>query len=73
MKAKVYYFMVAWGLTNLVNAQETKYPMAGDVESVDGIVSALYASISGEAGEPRDWERFKSLFADGALLIHTKE
>jgi len=73
MRAKVFYFIVTWGLSHSINAQETKYPIAQDVESVDGLVSALYASISGDAGEPRDWERFKSLFADGALLIPTKE
>ena len=41
-----------------------------DVESVDAIVTALYDVISGEAGEPRDWGRMRSLFAPvGARLI----
>lgn len=39
-----------------------------DVESVDAIVTALYDVISGPAGE-RDWERFRTLFAPGALLV----
>lgn len=38
-----------------------------DVESIDAIVAALYESISGPAGE-RDWPRFRTLFAPGALL-----
>jgi hypothetical protein len=40
-----------------------------DVSSVDAIVKALYASISGAAGEKRDWNRFHSLFYPGARLI----
>lgn len=39
-----------------------------DVESMDAIVTALYEVISGPAGE-RDWSRFRSLFAPGALLV----
>ncbi len=40
-----------------------------DVESVDAIIHALYDVISGPAGEARDWDRFRSLFAAGARLI----
>lgn len=40
-----------------------------DVETVDGIIQALYASISGPAG-PRDWHRFHSLFMPGAILMN---
>ena len=40
-----------------------------DVKSVDAILSALYDVISGPAGKPRDWDRFRSLFATGARLI----
>ncbi len=40
----------------------------GDVESIDAIITALYDVISGEAGEGRDWDRFRSLFAEGATL-----
>ena len=43
---------------------------AGDVSSVDGLMVALYDVISGPAGKPRDWDRFRSLFApDGRLGI----
>ncbi len=42
-----------------------------DVASVDAIIYALYASISGEKGEPRDWDRFNKLFVDDAKLIPT--
>ncbi|HUG40200.1 MAG TPA: hypothetical protein VMM12_06940 [Longimicrobiales bacterium] len=40
-----------------------------DVETIDGIIQALYASISGPAG-PRDWHRFHSLFLRGAILMN---
>ena len=41
---------------------------AADGDSVESAVRAVYASISGPAG-PRDWARFRSLFATGARLI----
>ncbi len=44
-------------------------PRPGDVETIEAIVTALYASISGPAGEARDWNRFRSLFIPGARLI----
>jgi hypothetical protein len=39
-----------------------------DSDSVDSVVHAVYAVISGPAGT-RDWARFRSLFAEGARLI----
>jgi hypothetical protein len=42
----------------------------GDVDTVDHLVSALYGVISGPAGEPRKWNRFRSLFLpDGRLGV----
>lgn len=42
-----------------------------DVKSVDAILTALYDVISGPAGQPRNWDRFRSLFIPGARLIPT--
>lgn len=42
---------------------------SADVESVDGIVAALYDVISGPAGKPRDWDRMRSLFAPEGRLM----
>jgi hypothetical protein len=39
-----------------------------DVDSIGAILRAAYDVISGPAG-PRDWQRFRSLFAPGARLI----
>src|SRR5438477_11607807 len=42
-----------------------------DVESIDGIIAAIYDVISGPAGQKRDWARERSLFMRGARLIPT--
>ena len=42
---------------------------AEDVQSIDGIIKALYESISGPKGQPRDFARMRSLFIPDARLI----
>jgi hypothetical protein len=42
-----------------------------DVESIDGIVNALYEEISGPAGE-RNWDRERTLFLPGARLVPSR-
>ena len=42
---------------------------ADDLTTLDGILGALYDSISGPAERKRDLRRFRSLFAHGARLI----
>ena len=44
-------------------------PRPADVATVDSIIAALYDVISGPAGQARDWDRFRHLFAAGARLI----
>ncbi|MGB2590824.1 MAG: hypothetical protein WBG02_04705 [Candidatus Acidiferrum sp.] len=43
-----------------------------DVDSIDHVLVALYAVISGPPGE-RDWNRFRSLFMPGAHLTSTSK
>src|SRR5262249_44892673 len=43
----------------------------GDTRSLDSIVTALYATISGPAGADRDWDRFRALFNPRAKLMRT--
>jgi len=43
-------------------------PVELDLASIDGIVAAIYDTISGPAGE-RDWDRERSLFVPGARLV----
>jgi hypothetical protein len=41
---------------------------ASDVDTIDHLLGSLYDVISGPAGKPRDWDRFRSLFLpDGRL------
>ena len=42
-----------------------------DTESIDTTIETLYAVISGEAGETRDWDRFRNLFIPEAKLMPT--
>jgi hypothetical protein len=44
---------------------------ADDAASLDAIIAALYDVISGPAGQQRDWNRMRGLFAPGARLIPT--
>ncbi len=39
------------------------------VQTIDSTLETLYAAISGEKGEARNWELFKYLFAPDAKLI----
>ena len=54
-----------------VESQTARAANAADVSSVDAIIAALYDTISGPAGKPRDWDRFRSLFIPGARLMPT--
>lgn len=58
-------------LTPAVGSTQSVTPEPADVSSLDGIMAAVYASISGPAGQPRDWDRFRSLMSPGARLIPT--
>ncbi|MDN4165079.1 hypothetical protein QWY31_06170 [Cytophagales bacterium LB-30] len=52
-------------------ASMAQSPYAADVQSEDAILKAIYEVISGSPEEPRDWERFRYLFAEGATLNPT--
>ena len=55
----------SWAQTTAV----TPTARPADVASPDAIIAAVYASISGPVGQPRDWARFRSLLIPGARLI----
>lgn len=48
---------------------EVKEANPADVSSIDAIMKAVYDVISGDAGQKRDWDRFRSLFHKDARLI----
>jgi hypothetical protein len=52
-------------------SQSAPVAKLADVESMDAIVASLYDVISGPAGQPRNWDRMRSLFVPGARLIPT--
>ena len=57
------------GVTAAADTPTRPAARPADVASVDAIIAALYDVISGPPGQDRDWNRFRSLFADGARLI----
>lgn len=42
---------------------------ADDVGDINSVLSVLYETISGQAGEPRNWDRFASLWHPDANLV----
>lgn len=50
-------------------APASKEAASADVASIDSIMKAVYDVISGDAGQKRDWDRFRSLFHPDAKLI----
>ena len=46
-----------------------KPALPSDVSTLDGILRAAYEVLSGPAGQPRDWERYRTLFIQGARLM----
>ena len=44
-----------------------------DVASIDAIMKAVYDVISGDAGQKRDWDRFRSLFYKDAAADSVRQ
>src|SRR5690606_1664340 len=65
----LFVLMLAFNIT--INAQESTIKYAKKVETLDSTIETLYAVISGEKGETRDWELFKYLFMQNDKLIPT--
>lgn len=60
--------VAALGTQTALTAQEAD---PADVETIDGIMTAVYDVISGDAGEARNWDRWNTLFIEGATLSPT--
>ena len=71
MRTKVFLFLLFSLALTTVGIAQTTGAAAADVETLDSIMPATYDSISGDAGQPRDWDRFRSLFHKDARLIPT--
>lgn len=42
-----------------------------DAQQIDSLIGAVYACISGAAGQPRDWDRFRALHRADARSLRT--
>jgi hypothetical protein len=51
------------------NKIEMKEANPADVSSIDAIIKSVYDVISGNAGQKRDWDRFRTLFHKDARMI----
>ena len=60
-----------FSFTTMAQTNETKEANPADVSSLDAIMKAVYDVISGDAGEKRDWDRFRTLFHKDARMIPT--
>src|SRR5687767_7721568 len=62
--------LLVTALVMTLNTQgQTKEANPADVSSLDAIMKAVYDVISGDAGKPRDWDRFRTLFHKDARMI----
>ena len=71
MKTKLASLVFVLFAISTAMAQAPKEADPADVSSVDAIMKAVYDVISGDAGKPRDWERFRTLFHKDARMIPT--
>jgi hypothetical protein len=74
MKTKIFLAIslaVALSINVMAQTSEQINASSQDVNSLDSIMKAVYDVISGDAGKPRDWNRFRSLFHKDARLIPT--
>lgn len=61
-------FLLIWQ-TSFAQAHIPPAAVAADHTSPEALVAALYSVISGPAGQARDWDRFKGLFAPTGRLF----
>ena len=71
MKTKLFLSLLLGLLLSNITPAQSKDAKPSDVGSLDSIMAAVYDAISGDAGQARDWDRFRSLFHKDARLIPT--
>ena len=71
MKNATILLLVCCIFSITMKAQNSNDTYQSKVQSLDSTLSTLYAVISGEKGEERDWELFTYLFHPEARLIPT--
>ena len=68
-KISAILFIILISASTNTTAQSDKY--ASKVKTLDSTIKTLYAVISGEKGQARDWDLFNYLFKPQAKLIPT--
>jgi len=69
MKYRLAFFILSLSFSLTSFCQTTNDDdTANQVTTVDGIIHALYDAISGPAGQDRDWNTFRNLFAEDARM-----
>lgn len=71
MKIKLLLSLIISLLVFQTAMAQNKEANPADVGSMEAIVKAVYDVISGDAGQARDWDRFRTLFHKDARLIPT--
>ncbi len=70
MKLKILAIVLSLLAFQTITAQvEVKAANPADVSSIDAIMKVVYEVISGDAGQKRDWDRFRTLFHKDARMI----
>lgn len=69
MKTSIIAFALALISFSAVSAQVPKDADPKDVSTLNAIMRSVYDVISGDAGQARDWDRFRTLFHKDARLI----
>ncbi len=72
MKPTAIIIVIFFLSTGALAQTQTVLPPAAnpaDVKTIESTVAAVYETISGPAGQKRDWNRFRSLFYPGARLM----
>lgn len=70
MKISLFIILLLSSVTDMCGQQKD---YQNDVKSVDAVIGAVYAVISGEPGQARDWNRFRNLFKPETRLIPTRK
>ena len=70
MKISLFIILLLSSVTDMCGQQKD---YQNDVKSVDAVIGAVYAVISGDPGQARDWNRFRNLFKPETRLIPTRK
>lgn len=70
-KLSLLLIIIAIHVSSFANTKDSIPANSNDVSSVGAIINAVYDVISGPAGEKRNWDRMRILFATDARMIST--